>query len=116
MAKPQQITKNNNPWRWRWRSFKNWFYDKWMRFRGYTPLTFEPYTNSYNYVKRSEIDVAINEAEDEPEYEEVFYQRQPSAVWYRDKEKDITARMAVAKALREGRDDARIIRGPLPRS
>jgi hypothetical protein len=73
----KKITKNGNPIRWRYRSLKNWFYDKWMRWRGYIPYNFEPYSNRYTYIKRSEIDEFVKEAEEAPEFEEVHYDTVP---------------------------------------
>lgn len=102
----------------RWKRIKNWFYDKWMRLRGYKPYMWDMNEHLNTYIKAKEIDEMVREAEkEEPEYEKIFYKRQPAepGVCYRDKERDNIARMVVAKALREGKDDARIICRPLPR-
>jgi hypothetical protein len=123
MAKPKRITKNGNPWRWRWRSLKNWFYDKWMRMRGYTPTTFRPFDNAYNYEKRSEIDKALVMQEKEPVHEIVGYMKKKDikSPWYhfeeqRERVADDHGRQEALELLRQGKDeDARIIRRPLPR-
>jgi hypothetical protein len=102
--------------KWKLKTLYNWFYDKWMRLRGFKPYGFDFYNNRNIYMREEEFEAEIKAQEEEPEYEEIFYKQLPSETWYRDKEKDITSKMAVAKALREGKNDARIIRGPLSRS
>jgi len=97
----------------RWKRFTNWCYNKWMRFRGYKPYIWDMKNHRYTYAKNKELDKMVEVTNGEPEYEEVFYKRQETNVWYRDKETDSQAKMAVAKALREGKNDARIIRRPL---
>lgn len=56
MAKRKKISMAYNPIRWRWRSLKNWFYHKWMVWRGYTPTTFNLFDNRYKYEKRIDVD------------------------------------------------------------
>lgn len=107
----------NETIKWKLKTLRNWIYDKWMRWRGFKPYGFDFYNNRNIYIKEEEFETEINEQEkNELEYEEVCYQCQPSNIWYRNKERDDTAKIIVANALMKGEDNVRIIRGPLPRS
>lgn len=63
---------------WKLKSIRNWFYDKWMRWRGYKPYEFNFKTNTYTYMTQAEID-AIEAHEEEPELEKVHYDTVESA-------------------------------------
>jgi len=119
MAKPQRINKKNNPIRWRWRSLKGWFYNKWMRWRGYTPTTFNFYDNNYNYEKRKEVDKALVMQEKQPAHEVVGYMadKDVETPWYHHGSQKAALNKGKQKALNSlrGEGDASLIRRTLPR-
>ena len=44
----------------------NWFERLYMKMRGYSPTTFNPYTNKYEYELKSEVDKLENWEEEQP--------------------------------------------------
>ena len=121
MAESKRITKKDNPFRWRWRSLKNWCYNKWMRHKGYVPTTFSPYDNIYQYELKTYLDKELAK-ETEPEYELVGFKKQYALRNWADtdithKQREVQfGRQRALTALRNGDiDNGCIIRRSLPR-
>lgn len=56
----------------------NWFYDKYMQRRGYTPYVYYIYNDKYQYAKRSELDSWCDTVNQEcKELESVNYEVSP---------------------------------------
>ena len=50
----------NKTIKWKLKSLRNWIYNKWMRYRGHTPTTFNFRTNTYNYENRKKLEEELS--------------------------------------------------------